>query len=105
LTEWLEDLWIKGYKFNVNFTDSDDHDTSLCAVLPEHIDDALNSLNMKSLKNIRGLELINILEKAVFDPKAHESFKRFTATLDRVRETRVTDLDDRFNEYIKEASV
>jgi sulfatase maturation enzyme AslB (radical SAM superfamily) len=105
LIDWFHDLWFSGYRFDVNFTDSDDHDTSLHAVLPEHIDDALNSLNMKSLKNIRGLELVKILENTGFDPKAHDSFKRFAATLDRVRKTRITDLDHRFNEYIKEASV
>ena len=105
LIDWFHNLRFSGYQFKVNFDDSDDASTSLDAVLPEHIDDALNSLNMKSLKDIGGLELVKILENAAFNPAAHESFKKFAAALDRIRKTGMTDLDDRFIEYVEKTSV
>ncbi len=105
LVDWFYDLWFRGYKFKVNFDDSDDLTTSLSSVLVVHVDDALNSLNIKKLQAIGSLELISILEKSEFDHSAHESFKRFAAALDRVRKTRLTDLDYRFHEYIEEASI
>lgn len=105
LIDWFYDLWFSGYKFNVNFSDSDDASTGLSAILPEHIDDALNSLNMKKLRAIGSFELVKILESAKFDEATHESFKRFATALDRIRKSRLIDVDYRFHEYIEEAPV
>jgi len=105
LIDWFYDLWFRGYKFGVNFSDSDDDITGLSAILIVHVDDAINALNINKLRAIGSLELISILEKSEFDESAHESFKRFATALDRVRKTRLTDLDYRFHEYIEEAPV
>jgi len=105
LIDWFDSLMLSGHKFQVNFMDSDDAVTSLSAILPEHIDDALNSLNMKKLKNIDCAELMYILESASFNETAHASFKGFAAALDKVRKTHIIDLDHRFNSYIEKAPV
>jgi sulfatase maturation enzyme AslB (radical SAM superfamily) len=105
LIDWMHGVWFSGYKIYVNFDDSDDPHTGLPAVLSEHIESALYSLDTKKLDSLRAKELVYILENASFDPKAHASFKRFCSTLDRVRKTKLIDLDGRFHDYIEEATV
>jgi sulfatase maturation enzyme AslB (radical SAM superfamily) len=69
--------------------------TSLSAVHPEDIDDLLRYL----YKN-PNYELIDILENVTFDDEIHKNFVRYNNTLDRIRKTKLTDLDPRFEKYI-----
>lgn len=105
LIEWFVELVNKGYKFEVNFIDSDDAETGLSAVLPQHIDAALSSLDYGNLKTIDCLDLISLLEAAEYSDEAHRTFKKYTAALDRIRKTNLIDLDDRFKSYIDEPSI
>lgn len=101
LVDWFDELRFKGHKFKVNFDNSDDEVTSLSAVLPEHIEHAIQSINMAQLDKLMGGEnLIKVLKSAKFNEQSHESFKKFAAALDKIRRTHITKLDYRFMEYV-----
>jgi len=88
--------WTQQFK-NVRLfiVESDIALTSLSAVHPEDIDELL----MLLYKN-PNYELIDILENVTFDDEIHKNFVRYNNTLDRIRKTKLTDLDPRFEKYI-----
>ena len=69
--------------------------TSLAAVHPEDIDELLQYL----YKN-PNYELIDILENVTFDYEIHKTFVKYNNTLDRIRKTKLIDLDPRFEKYV-----
>lgn len=101
LVDWFDELRFKGYEFKVYFDNSDDEVTSLSAVLPQHIQQAIDSINMAQLDKLTGgSNLIRILRAAKFNQESHDSFKRFASALDRIRRTHITKIDYRFMEYV-----
>ena len=101
LLDWFAEIKFKGHKFKVNFDDSDDAVTGLSAVLPEHIEQVIKTLDMKLVSYVEGADnLVKILKAAKFDKEAHESFKKFSNALDRIRRTHSTKVDYRMMEYI-----
>lgn len=88
--------WTKKFKdVRLFVVESDLTLTSLSAVYPEDIDSVLMSL----YKN-PNYELIELLENVIFDSVIHKNFVRYNNTLDRIRKTKLTDLDPRFEKYI-----
>ena len=87
--------WTEQFNINLYIVESWMPFTSLAAVYPEDIDSVLSLL----YKNPND-ELIKILENIVFDEEANRQFIKYNNALDRIRKTKLTDLDPRFEKYI-----
>lgn len=90
--------WIKQFNASIFFSDSSgvtESFTGLSAIYPEDIDSVLMQLYKEP-----DYELISILENVVFDEEANKRFIKYNNILDRIRKTKLTDLDPRFEKYI-----
>jgi sulfatase maturation enzyme AslB (radical SAM superfamily) len=89
--------WTNQFKnVNLYIVESGVALTSLSAVHPEDIDFVLQSLYKTPIND----DVISILENATFDDEIHKSFVRYNNTLDKIRKTRLIDLDSRFSKYV-----
>lgn len=76
----------------------------LSAVLPEDMAQVISSVEAWIEKNglaIEGVEDIPVILKAAkFNKPTYERFKKYNNTLDRIRGTKLTDIDERFSKYV-----
>jgi hypothetical protein len=107
LLVWYEELYKQGYEFSVFFDTSDVHFTSLRAVLPEDLAAATADVERffsecdASFKKVTGIiDILGILKSTVFDLNSHNEFKEYNNTLDDIRKTNFTKIDERFIKYV-----
>ncbi len=103
LFDWFASFKAKGYNFKVHYDDSDDAHTSLSCLTKEHLACMKQSIVEWIEINPRHEPIygdaIKIVKNVVNNDKNRKDFIRYSAYLDRIRNTNIVDLDVRFKEY------
>lgn len=108
LLDWFYALYTQGYEFYINFDDSDIYYTSMSAILPADMNRFINQVSEwvetadpLFINSIEGMSRLLPLLKSVEHNKEHyTAFIKYNNELDAVRNTRLINLDTRFEKYI-----
>jgi sulfatase maturation enzyme AslB (radical SAM superfamily) len=103
LLDWIVELKKIENKIQIHAVNSDSVKTSVAAILPDDMSIYIASIENWIAKNGTSLEgvedLLSMLKSVKFDKKIYERFKRFNGVLDKIRNTRIVDIDERFARY------
>lgn len=108
LLDWFYSLYQQGYTdFYVNFDDSDIYYTSMSAILPEDMaafiertEQWMSSADSDFMQCISGMnKLLPLLRSVEHNSDHRAAFVRYNRELDAVRNTKLIDLDKRFERY------
>lgn len=108
LLDWFYSLYKRGHNdFYVNFDDSDIYYTSMSAILPddmaafiERTQAWIDDIEPGFVQCIDGIDrLMDLLHSVEHNPEHYAAFVRYNRELDAVRNTKLTDLDKRFDRY------
>lgn len=109
LLDWFYSLYQNGYTdFYVNFDDSDIYYTSMSAILPDDMQEFItrtqqwiDTADDNFINSIDGMNrLLPLLRSVEHKSEHYEAFVRYNNELDSVRETKLIELDKRFERYI-----
>lgn len=106
LFDWFLSLYANGYNFWIIYDDSNESFTSLSCLTDEHLEHLKQSANdwidKYSFPGIEHIyhDAIIIIENIISNKQNRKKFIRYNAYLDRIRDTKLIDLDNRFKEYI-----
>jgi molybdenum cofactor biosynthesis enzyme MoaA len=104
LLDWIRGLTLKGYRINIFAMASTKAYNGLSAILPEDIEEYISRVEEWIQKNgdsINGVSQIPLILKAAkFNKPTYERFKKYNNALDQIRETKLTDIDERFSKYV-----
>lgn len=106
LINWLISLHKKGYLFTCFFDESCEDYTNLSCVLPEHMEHVKKKIfnwyknNTKVAHNLKINELVDILYSINFDKQNYQNFIEYNNLLDKIRNTSIINIDNRFKDYI-----
>jgi len=103
LLDWILDLKKIENKIQIHAVNSESVKTSVAAILPDDMSIYIASIESWIDRNGTSLEgvedLLSTLKSVKFDKKIHDRFKRFNGVLDKIRNTRIVDIDERFARY------
>jgi len=105
LFEWFLSLYKKGYKFWIIYGDSHKLFTSLSCLTNEHLEYLKQSVYDWIEKNsFAGMEYIYndaiiIIENVISSEQNRKKFIHYNTYLDKIRDTNLLDLDNRFKGY------
>lgn len=104
LLDWIASLNKQGYNISLFAVASARAYNGISAILPEDMELLIASVEEWLEKNgsiVQGAELIpSILRSAKFNKNTYERFKKYNNTLDRIRSTKLVDIDERFSRYV-----
>ncbi len=106
LLDWLYSLHLSGHtNFYISFYDSDIHYTSMSAIYPddmkqfiERTENWISNCNDQTFINKIG-SLVPLLKSVSYDTKSNQDFIKYSAQLDEIRNTKLINLDARFEKY------
>ena len=102
LLDWFVDLKDKGYNFDTFYDLSEGYTTEMNAVLTDHLREAIKDLIEwhESNTNYNIQDILDLYNTVTFNKESYDRFVEYNNNLDKVRQTNLTLLDKRFEQYV-----
>jgi hypothetical protein len=101
LLDWFLFLEKQGHVFETFYDLSEGYTTDMRSVLPEDLAHAKEMISNWGIENKKDVQnILSLLNTVSFDEKYFEYFKKYNASLDKIRKTSLVTLNERFNKYV-----
>lgn len=102
LLDWFVDLKKQGYEFDTFYDLSEGYTTEMNAVLPEHLESVIQRLTIWQEQNLEYniQDILKLYQTVEFNKDSYNKFIEYNNSLDTVRKTDLTLLDERFKQYV-----